>query len=101
MLLTGRVYSAGEGFQIGLSHFTVPPGQGLTKGLELVRRIATNAPLSNFAILHALPLIAEQPMAQGLMTEDLMATLTQSDPEAKARMQAFLKGTPPRWRPRA
>ena len=91
MMLTGRVYTADEGFQIGLSHYTVPPGLGLAKGLELARRIATNAPLSNFAIMHALPLIAEQPMAHGLMTEGLMATVTQSDGEAKLRMQAFLE----------
>lgn len=91
MMLTGRVYTADEGFQIGLTHYTVADGQGLTKGLELARRIATNAPLSNFAIMHALPLIAEQPMAHGLMTEGLMATVTQSEGEAKERMRAFLE----------
>jgi len=91
MMLTGRVYSADEGLQIGLTHYTVPEGQGLAKGLALARRVASNAPLSNFAIMHALPLIAEQPMAHGLMTEGLMATVTQSDGEAKERMRAFLE----------
>jgi (methylthio)acryloyl-CoA hydratase len=91
MMLTGRVYTADEGLQVGLSHYTVPKGEGLAKGLELARRIATNAPLSNFAIMHALPLIAEQPMAHGFMTEGLMATVTQSDGEAKERMRAFLE----------
>jgi len=41
--------------------------------------------------MQALPLIAEQPMAHGLLTEGLMATVTQSDAEAKARMRAFLE----------
>lgn len=91
MMLTGRVYTADEGFQIGLTHYTVADGQGLAKGLELAKRVASNAPLSNFAIMHALPLIAEQPMAHGLMTEGLVATLTQSDGEAKERMRAFLE----------
>jgi enoyl-CoA hydratase/carnithine racemase len=91
MMLTGRVYSAEEGLQIGLAHHVVPAGEGRRKGMELARRIAANAPLSNFAIMHALPLIAEQPMAHGLMTEGLMATVTQSDAEAKARMRAFLE----------
>lgn len=91
MMLTGRVYSADEGFQIGLTHYTVPDGQGLEKGLALARRIASNAPLSNFAVMHALPLIAEQPMAHGLMTEGLMATVTQADGEAKERIRAFLE----------
>jgi len=90
MMLTGHVYNAQEGFQIGLAHHLVPVGEGLRKGQELAARMAGNAPMSNFAILRALPLIAEQPMAHGLMTEALMATVTQSEPEAKERVRAFL-----------
>ena len=90
MMLTGRVYDAQQAFQIGLVHHTVAAGQGLAKALELAQRIAGNAPMSNYAILRALPLIAEQPMEHGLMTESLMAAITQSEPEAKARVQAFL-----------
>lgn len=91
MMLTGHVYTAKEGLRIGLAHHLVGAGEGLRKGMELAARIASNAPLSNFAILQALPLIAEQPMAHGLLTEGLMATVTQSDAEAKARMRAFLE----------
>lgn len=91
MMLTGHVYTAHEGFAIGLAHHVVPNGQGLAKAMELALKIATNAPLSNFAITHALPLIAEQPMSHGLMTEALMATITQSAPEAKERLTAFLQ----------
>jgi (methylthio)acryloyl-CoA hydratase len=90
MMLTGRVYDAAEAFQIGLAHYTVDEGAGLTKAHELATRIAANAPMSNFAILQALPLIAEQPMGHGLLTESLMAAITQSEPEAKERVEAFL-----------
>lgn len=90
MMLTGRVYNADEAFRIGLAHHAVPAGQGLAKAWELAERIARNAEMSNFAIMHALPLIAEQPMAHGLMTEALMAAITQSEPEAKRRVDAFL-----------
>lgn len=90
MMLTGHVYSAAEALQIGLAHHVVPVGQGLKKARELAERMACNARMSNFAIMHALPLIAEQPMAHGLMTEALMATVTASEPEAKARIGAFL-----------
>ena len=90
MMLTGRVYDAAEAFQIGLAHYTVADGAGLAKARELALRIAGNAPMSNFAILQALPLIAEQPMGHGLMTESLMAAITQSEPEAKERVEAFL-----------
>ncbi|MBI5716945.1 MAG: crotonase/enoyl-CoA hydratase family protein [Burkholderiales bacterium] len=90
MMLTGHVYDADEAHRIGLTHYTVPAGKGLARALELAARIAGNAPMSNFAILRALPLIAEQPMSHGLMTESLMAAITQSEPEAKERVEAFL-----------
>ncbi|UUX94501.1 crotonase/enoyl-CoA hydratase family protein [Aquabacterium sp. J223] len=91
MMLTGHVYTAPEAFAIGLVHHVTPAGQAMAKARELAARIASNAPLSNFAITHALPLIAEQPMAHGLMTEALMAAVTQGAPEAKERVNAFLQ----------
>ena len=59
MMLTGRIYDAEEGQALGLSHYLVAPGAGLTKGIELAQRIAGNAPLTNFAITQVLPRIAE------------------------------------------
>jgi len=92
MMLTGRVYDAEEGMRIGLSQYVVDDGQGLAKGLELARRIAANAPLSNFAVLHALPRIAEMGQAEGLFVESLMAAIASGDPAAKERIKAFLEG---------
>jgi (methylthio)acryloyl-CoA hydratase len=51
MMFTGRTLSADEGHAAGISQYLVPEGQGLAKGLELARKIATNAPMSNFAIM--------------------------------------------------
>ena len=60
MMLTGRTYSAPrKARRIGLSHYLVDDGKGLAKGLELAERIASNAPLTNFAVMHVLPRIAE------------------------------------------
>jgi enoyl-CoA hydratase/carnithine racemase len=92
MMLTGRVYNATEGERIGLAQYVVAPGQALDKAMELARRIATNAPLTNYALTHVLPRIAEQPADHGLMTEAMMAAIAQAAPEAKARVQAFLQG---------
>jgi enoyl-CoA hydratase/carnithine racemase len=92
MMLTGRVYDADEGLRIGLSQYVVDDGQGFAKGLELARQIATNAPLSNFAVLHALPRIAEMGQAEGLFVESLMAAIASGDPAAKERIKAFLEG---------
>jgi enoyl-CoA hydratase/carnithine racemase len=64
----------------------------LAKAIELAQRIATNAPLTNYALMHALPRIAEQPADHGLFTEALMAGIAQDAPEAKERVRAFLEG---------
>jgi enoyl-CoA hydratase/carnithine racemase len=92
MMLTGRVLDADEGQQAGLSHYLVEPGTGLAKGLELAHKICGNAPLSNFAVIQALPRIAELPPTEALFVESLVAAIAQADPAAKQRMRDFLDG---------
>jgi len=92
MMLTGRVYDAQDGERAGFAQYRVPQGQAFDKALELAGRIAQNAPLTNYALMHALPRIAEQPADQGYLTEALMSAIAQSAPEAKERVRAFLEG---------
>src|SRR3954467_5807559 len=90
MMLTGRVYSATEGAAYGFSQYLADEGKALPKALELAGRVAANAPLTNFAVLQALPMIAEANPQTGLLMESLMATVAQSDKEAKRRIRDFL-----------
>jgi enoyl-CoA hydratase/carnithine racemase len=92
MMLTGRVYNAEDGERAGFAQYLVAEGAAFDKALELARRVATNAPLTNYALMHALPRIAEQPADHGFFTEALIAGIAQSAPEAKARVRAFLEG---------
>lgn len=92
MMLTGRVYKAEEGERAGFAQYLVPAGTAFDKALALAERVAQNAPLTNYALTHALPRIAEQPADQGFMTEALMAAIAQSAPEAKQRLRDFLEG---------
>lgn len=92
MMLTGRVYNAQDGDRVGFAQYLVPAGQSLAKALELATRIATNAPLTNYALMHALPRIAEQSSDHGFFTEALMAAIAKSAPDAKERVRAFLEG---------
>lgn len=92
MMLTGRVYNATDGERAGFAQYLVPAGQSLEKALELATRMAGNAPLTNYALMHALPRIAEQPADHGFFTEALMSSIAQSAPEAKERVRAFLEG---------
>jgi enoyl-CoA hydratase/carnithine racemase len=92
LMLTGRRYDAAEGYAAGLSQYVVDDGTGLTKALELAQQIATNAPQSNFAVIHALPRIAEANPREGYFMEAMMAAIAQGSDDAKQRMQAFLDG---------
>ncbi len=92
MMLTGRVHDAAEGQAIGLSQYLVEAGAGLAKAFELAKKIAANAPLSNYAVMHALPRIADMSQEQGLFAESLMAAIAQGDDAAKSRVRDFLDG---------
>ena len=90
MMLTGRVLDAQEGHQRGLSQYLVADGEGFAKACELAQKMASNAPLSNFAVMQALPRIADLSQSDGLFVESLMASIAQGDDAAKVRVQAFL-----------
>ena len=92
LMLTGRVFDAEEAQQMGLVSYRAKDGEGLARGIALAQRIATNAPMSNFAVMHALPRIADQSQSEGLFTESLMAAVAESTPDAQVRLRAFLEG---------
>jgi enoyl-CoA hydratase/carnithine racemase len=91
MMLTGRVFDADDGHRLGLSNYRVENGKGLEKGLELARKIADNSPMTNFAVIQALPRIAESNPGQAFMMESMMAAIAQGSDEAKAKLRDFLE----------
>ena len=91
MMLTGRTLGAADGHAAGISQYLVGDGEGLAKGIELAKKIAANAAMTNFAVMHALPRIAEADAASGYFTESLMAAIAQTTPEAQARLRDFLE----------
>jgi enoyl-CoA hydratase/carnithine racemase len=91
MMLTGRTYGAEEGVTLGFSQYLVAPGEGLAKAIALAERAAENAPLTNFAIMQALPRIAQSDPEAGLLMESLMAAIAQGSEEAKRRLADFLE----------
>src|ERR1700684_4360306 len=90
MMLTGRGFSATEGAACGFTQYLTAEGNAFAKAMELAAQVARNAPLTNFAVLQALPMIAEANPQTGLLLESLMSTVAQSDQEAKLRIRAFL-----------
>ena len=96
MMLTGRVYNAADAVPLGFAQYHVAAGAALDKATELAERIAENAPMTNYALIHALPRIAEQPADHGFLTEGLISSIAQSAPEAKQRVREFLEGRGPK-----
>ncbi|UQX86872.1 crotonase/enoyl-CoA hydratase family protein [Jatrophihabitans telluris] len=92
LMLTGRRYDVDEGYAAGLSQYVVDDGAGLARAIELAELIARNAPQTNYAIVQALPRIAEANPREGYFMEAMMAAIAQGTDDAKARMRAFLDG---------
>jgi hypothetical protein len=81
-------------FHIHEGGYGYNPGEAGTQeaATELAKRILANPRLSNFAIIQALPLIAQSEPDAGLLPERLMVAATLNGGEARNRAQAFLKG---------
>jgi (methylthio)acryloyl-CoA hydratase len=91
MMLTGRVYNAVDGERLGFAQYLVEENNK-EKALELANKICDNAGMTNYAVTHILPKIADASHNEGLMMESLIAAIAQDAPEAKDRLAAFLEG---------
>jgi enoyl-CoA hydratase/carnithine racemase len=97
MMLTGRRYGAEDGLRLGLSHYLVETGEGLSKALELAGDIASNATLVNYLIIQGISRIDDMSRADGLFTESLSAALSQTGADAQEGLRAFLEKRKPRF----
>lgn len=98
MMLTGRSYGAEDGLALGLAHYSVAAGEGMPLAQKLARKIADNAPFSNYLMMQAISRIQDMPRADGLFTESLAAAMSQTSDGAKEGLRAFLEKRPPKFR---
>jgi len=98
MMLTGRSYGADEGLALGLAHYSVGTGEAMDLAKKLARKIADNAPFSNYLMMQAIPRIQDMPRSEGLFTESFAAAMSQSSDGAKEGLRAFLEKRPPKFR---
>jgi (methylthio)acryloyl-CoA hydratase len=92
LMLTGRIYTADEGQQLGISQYLVEAGGAEARARAIAKHVATVPPLSTYGILHAVPRNAEADPATGYVLENLMAAVAAADPVAQERIAAFLIG---------
>ena len=98
MMLTGRSYGAEDGERYGLCHYSVGEGEALPKAMELARKIADNAPFSNYLMIQALSRIGDMSRNEGLFAESLAASMSQTTDGAAEGLRAFLEKREPKFR---
>lgn len=91
MMLTGRTIDAQTAENWNIVQYVVPEGHALDKAIELATKAASNAEISNYAIIQALPRIQEMGSDNGLFVESFIASFTVTSPEAEERLNAFLQ----------
>jgi (methylthio)acryloyl-CoA hydratase len=90
LMLTGRVLTAAEGERANLCQYVVPAGESLEKAKALAARIATNAPLTNWAVCACLPRVNDMSHDDGLFIEGLIGGAVASA-EGYERVKAFVE----------
>lgn len=92
MMLTGRVLDRSEGLTHGLVHYEAEAGEGLERAIEIARKIATNPPMGNYAIINGISRIQDMAIAEGLFAETMVGRATRSGNEAGDRITKFFDG---------
>ena len=98
MMLTGRVYQGQEAVDVGLTQYLVE-GDSLEKAQDLAQRAAANLPLSNFAICSAVSHMQNMSPLDAAYAESVVAGVVNTQPDARARLEAFANKTAARIRP--
>ncbi len=91
MMLTGRVLSADAMERWGGVTYVTEEGKALERAIEVASQMATNAEFTNYAIINALPRIADMSAEDGLFAESMVASLATMTDDAKDRLRAFLE----------
>lgn len=99
MILTGRVYQGQEAVDLGLAQYMVDEGGSFDKAMELAEKIAQNLPLTNFAICSAISHLNNMSGMDAAYAEAVVGGVVNTQPAARARLEAFANKSAARVRP--
>ena len=97
MMLSGRLYRGQEAVDVGLAQYLVEDSEA--KAYEIARAAAQNPPLSNFAICSAISHMQNMSALDAAYAEAVVAGVVNTQEAAKARLEAFAKGTAAKVKP--
>jgi len=95
LLMTGRMFGAAEGFDMGLVGEVAPAGQALARALETAREIAAMPPISVLQIKEIVNAGLNAPLETALMLERKAFQLQFATRDQKEGMKAFLEKRKP------
>ncbi|MEP2978424.1 MAG: methylthioacryloyl-CoA hydratase [Lentilitoribacter sp.] len=98
MILMGRVYQGQEAVNLGLAQY-ITEGSSLDKAIELAQKAAQNLPLTNYAICSAISHLNNMSGMDAAYAEAVVAGMVNTQPEARARLEAFANKSAARVRP--
>ena len=98
MILMGRIYQGQEAVTLGLAQYRTE-GSSFERALELADRAAENLPLTNFAICSAVSHMNNMSGMDAAYAEAVVAGVVNTQPAARARLEAFANKTAARVRP--
>lgn len=98
MILMGRVYQGQEAVDLGLAQY-ITDGSSFDKALELADKAAQNLPLTNYAICSAISHLNNMSGMDAAYAEAVIAGVVNTQPAARARLEAFANKTAARVRP--
>lgn len=99
MILTGRVYQGQAAVDLGLAQYIVEDGSSVDKAMEIAEKVAQNLPLTNFAICSAVSHMNNMSGMDAAYAEAFVAGIVNTQPDARARLEAFADKSAPRVRP--
>nr|WP_235789860.1 methylthioacryloyl-CoA hydratase [Ruegeria pomeroyi] len=98
MILTGRVYQGQEAADLGLAQY-ITDESSFDMAMELANKIASNLPLTNFAICSAISHMQNMSGLDAAYAEAYVGGIVNTQPAARERLEAFANKTAARVRP--
>lgn len=98
MIMMGRIYQGQEAVDLGLAQY-ITEGSSYEMALKLAGKAAQNLPLTNYAICSAISHLNNMSGMDAAYAEAVVAGIVNTQPAARARLEAFADKTAARVRP--